>query len=74
MNIRITAEREARLPDLASRTGKNAGELIHEAVTKFLGQDARLRKAVDEGFESIDRGKFHTHQEVRTRLDRVLRS
>jgi predicted transcriptional regulator len=74
MNVRITPEQVARLADLASRTGKDADELIQEAVTKFLDEDARFLKAVEEGFESLDRGKFVTHEEVRARLDRVLRS
>ena len=74
MNVRITPEQEARLADLASRTGKDADELIQEAVTKFLDEDARFLKAVEEGFESLDRGKFVTHEEVRARIDRVLRS
>ena len=62
MNIRITPEQESRLADLASRTGKDADE------------DARFLKAVEEGFTSLDRGQFVTHEEVRARLDRVLRS
>ena len=74
MNVRITPDQEARLADLASRTGKDADELIQEAVTRFLDEDARFLKAVEDGFESLDRGQFVTHEEVRARLDRVLRS
>ena len=74
MNVRMTPEQEARLADIASRTGKAADELILEALSRLLDEDARFLKAVDQGFESLDRGKFVTHEEVKARLDRVLRS
>jgi predicted transcriptional regulator len=72
MNVQITPEQEARFSDLASRTGKNAEELVQEAVTRFLDEeDARFYEAVKLGEAALARGEFLTHEQAGERLERL---
>ena len=74
MNLRINPELEARLADIALRTGRQPEELIETAVTRLIDEEARFLEAVDKGFASLDRGEFVAHDEVRQRLERIMRS
>ena len=74
MDVHITPEQEARLADIARQTGRNAEELVQEAVNQLLSEDTRFLKAVEQGFRSVDRGEFVTHEDVGARLERILRS
>jgi predicted transcriptional regulator len=74
MNVRITPEQQARLADLASRTGKRTDELIQEAVIMLLDEDACLVEAVRRGEAALERGEYLTHEQVGERLDRLFRS
>ena len=73
MDVQFTPEQEARLADIAGRTGKDAGALVQEAVALLLDENAKFLEAVEAGFTSLDRGEFVTHEEVGQRIERVFR-
>ena len=74
MDVRFSPELEAKLADIAARTGRQAGELIQAAVSRLVDEEYRFLDSVEEGFDSIDRGEYVTHEEVGARLERLLRS
>lgn len=74
MNVRISPEQEARLADLASRTGKDADEIIQEAVTRLLDEDAHFIEAVKLGEAALERGEYLTHEHAGERLERLFPS
>ena len=74
MEIRLTAEQEARLAELAVREGRDADDLAREALTRYLEDDSRFVEAVVRGLASLDRGEFVTHAEVGKRIERLLGS
>lgn len=74
MEIRLTAEQEARLAELAERQGRDADDLAREALTRYLEDDSRFVEAVVRGLASLDRGEFITHAEVGRRIERLLGS
>lgn len=74
MDVHFTPEEEARLVDIASRTGKDADALVHEAVSLLLTENSKFLEAVEAGFSALDRGEFVTHEEVGQRLERIFRS
>ena len=74
MDVRFSPELEAKLADIATRTGRQAGELIQAAVSRLVDEEARFLEAVEQGFASLERGEYVTHEEVGARLDRLLRS
>jgi predicted transcriptional regulator len=74
MEIRLTAEQETRLAELAARQGRDANDLAREALTRYLEDDSRFVEAVVKGLASLDRGEFVTHAEVGRRIERLLES
>ena len=74
MEIRLTAEQETRLAELAARQGRDANDLAREALTRYLEDDSRFVEVVVKGLASLDRGEFVTHAEVGRRIERLLGS
>src|ERR1700732_1301960 len=49
---------EARLRDFATRTGKNAAQLVEEAVDRMLEYDACFMEAVGKGSATAGRASY----------------
>jgi predicted transcriptional regulator len=73
MEVRFTPEQVAQLSQLASSTGKNAEQVVQEAVDRLLNE-TRFTEGVQAGFASLDRGEYLEHDEVKARIERLLRS
>ena len=74
MEIHFTPEKEARLQQLAARSGRDPSQIVEEAVDRFLDEDVRFRAAVQKGLASLDRGDFIDEEEMNARLERMLNS
>ena len=74
MEVHLTPEQHAQLTQLASRTGKDAEQVLLEAVDRMLEEEARLAAAVQKGFASHERGEYVEHGEVGARIGRLLQS
>jgi predicted transcriptional regulator len=74
MEVHLTPETEAKLHQLATRTGKDTAQVVEEAVDRLLEYDAHFIKAVEEGRASARRGDLLEHEEVVQRIKRMLRS
>ena len=72
MDVHVTPEQEAKLVDLATRTGRQTAELVHTAVNRLIDEDSRFLEAVERGFASLDRGEYVSHEDVGARLARLL--
>jgi predicted transcriptional regulator len=74
MELHLPVEKEARLQQIASRTGKDTARLVEEAVDQMLEYEARFIAAVEKGRESARKGELIDHREVVDRIERMLRS
>jgi predicted transcriptional regulator len=72
MQVQLAPEEETRLAELAARDGRTAGDLVREAVERYIEDDAKFVAAVMKGLESLDRGEFVSHEEVGKRIDRLF--
>jgi predicted transcriptional regulator len=72
VEVYFTPEQEARLLAIASRTGRNAEQLVRDTVTRLLEDESHFVEAVRKGFASLDRGDHVLHEEVGERLDRLF--
>jgi predicted transcriptional regulator len=72
MQVQLTPEDEARLAELAARDGRTTGDLVLEAVKRYIEDDAKFVAAVIEGLASLDRGEFVSHEEVGKRIERLF--
>jgi len=74
MEIHFSPDKEARLNQLAARTGKNTAQVVEEAVDRMLDYDERFVAAVEEGRAAARRGDLLEHDEVVQRVEQMFRS
>ena len=73
MEVRFTPEIEAKLSQTASQFGRNPADLVQDAVSRYLDEEARLVAAVERGEAALRNGEYLTHDQVGERLQRFLR-
>lgn len=74
MEVQLSPEKEARLRDFASLTGREPAQLVIEAVDRMLEYDARFIEAVEDGRAAARRGKLLEHAEVASRIESMFQS
>ena len=74
MEVHVTAEMQARLAHLAAQQGRNSDELVQDALTRYLEEEARFVEAVTLGEDALERGEYLTHEEMGERLERLFES
>ena len=74
MEVHFAPETENKLRRLARDTGRNAEQIVQEAVERFVREDAEFLEAVQKGFDSLDRGNFLSHEQVGARIQRLFRT
>ncbi len=74
MEVHLPERQEARLHDLAARTGRPMDELVQEAVAQLLADNEWFREQVQIGIDQIARGEFLEEEEMDARVDEMLRS
>ena len=74
MEVHFTPEKEARLQQVASRSGKEAAQVVEEAVDRMLEYETRFVEAVEEGRASARRGDLLEHDQVVERIEQMLRA
>lgn len=73
MEVHLTPEKQFQIQQLATRTGRDAAQIVEEAVDRLLEYDARFIAAVEKGRESARRGELIEHDELVERVERMLR-
>ena len=74
MEVQLAPETESQLNRLARETGRSAEQVVLDAVERLLREDTEFIAAVQEGFDSLDRSEFLTHDEVGARMRRLFQS
>jgi predicted transcriptional regulator len=74
MEIHLSPDREARLRQFATRTGRDAAQVVEEAVDQMLEYQERFLAAVEQGRASARRGDLLEHDEVVERIEQMFRS
>jgi predicted transcriptional regulator len=72
MEVHFAPETERQLHRLAQDTGRNAEQVVQDAVKRLIEEDAAFLAATQKGFDSLDRGEFLTHEEVGVRIQRLF--
>jgi len=74
MEVQLTPEEQAQLAQFAQRTGRNAEEIVREAINSFLKDEITFVEAVERGLASLDRGEHITHEDVGARIEKLFKS
>jgi predicted transcriptional regulator len=74
MEVHFSPDKEARLQQLAARTGKDTAQVVEEAVDRMLEYDVRFLEAVEEGRAAARRGDLLEHDAVVDEIEQIFRS
>jgi predicted transcriptional regulator len=74
MEVHFSPEKEARVQELAQRTGKEPAQVVEEAVDRLLEYQTHFIEAVEEGRAAARRGDLLEHDEVVERIEKMFRS
>jgi predicted transcriptional regulator len=72
MEVHFAPDTEAQLKELAARMGKDAAQVVEEAISNMLQRQARFVEGVERGIASADHGDLLDHEEVVRRIDRLF--
>ena len=73
MEVRLQPAKEEQLAQIAAQRGLKPDELAQQVLSKYLEDDSRFIEAVNLGLASADRGEFVEHDEVRAKIQQILR-
>jgi len=74
MEVHLPQNQEAKLNELATRTGRGTDDLVQEAVARLLAYDDWFKEQVQVGIDQIERGEFIEEEEMDARVERLLQS
>jgi predicted transcriptional regulator len=74
MEFQLPPELHARLRDLATQQGRSADELVEEVLSKYLDEESRFLKTVEEGLAAAERGDFLEEDEIDARVEAMFRA
>jgi len=57
MVVRLKPETESRLQELAATTGRQADELVEDAMAGYLAELAEVRKMLDDRYDDLKSGR-----------------
>ncbi|HXJ92271.1 MAG TPA: hypothetical protein VMT20_05260 [Terriglobia bacterium] len=72
MEIHLPQTDEAKLNELAVKTGRGTDELVQEAVHHLLARNEWFQEQVQIGIDQIERGEFIEEEEMDARVARML--
>jgi predicted transcriptional regulator len=73
MEVHFSPEVEAKLSQTANQSGRQPADLVQDAVSRYLDEEARFVEAVERGEAELARGEYLTHEQMGQRLQRFLR-
>ena len=73
MEVKFTAEEEARLASIATREGVDPQNLVKDAALRLLEEDAEIRAGIRRGMEQADRGELIEQAEMDERFKKMLK-
>ena len=74
MEVHFSPGVETQLQQFAVANGKDAEQLVREAVTRMPENQSRFISGVLRGIDQTERGEFVAHGDVVERIDRLFQS
>lgn len=73
MEVQLSSDQESRLAELAARNGRQTGDLVREAIGRFLDEEQRFAEAIALGIAAADKADFVPAAEVWANIERALK-
>jgi predicted transcriptional regulator len=72
MEVHLNPDMQAKLSRLAAAQGRNTEALVQEAIARLVDYDESFIREVEKRVASAGRGNLLTHEEVGTRLEKLI--
>lgn len=72
MEITLKPELQERLDQIASQTGRTAGQVVQQLVEEFLDHDQWFRGEVQKGLKQLDEGAFILHDDLVAQIKKTF--
>jgi len=72
MEVHFSPDVETQLQEIAAGKGKDAEQLVKDAVERMLEHRGEFIAGVRKGIEQADRGELIDHQEAVNRIGRLF--
>jgi predicted transcriptional regulator len=72
MEVPLSPDVQAKLTRLAAEQGRDTETLAQEAIARFVDYDEWFIREVEKGLASAGRGELLAHEEVGTRIERLI--
>ena len=72
MEVHLSPDIQAKLTRIAAERGSDAELRAREAIERFVDYDEWFIREVEKGVAAADRRELLTHEEVGTRLEKLL--
>jgi predicted DNA-binding protein len=79
MEVHLTAELEAKLNEMAAKTGRATDELVQDAMAGYFEEVALVREMLDRRYDEVKSGKVKPldgeafFESLREREDKLLK-
>ena len=73
MELHFTPEQQARLAQIATKTGTAPERIVTNVVARYLDEEARFLAAVEKGIVAAQRGEFIEEEEMDARLEAMFK-
>jgi len=79
MEVHLTPELEAKLNEMATKTGRAADELVQDAMAGYFEEVAHVREMLDRRYDEVKSGKVKPidgevfFENLREREDKLLK-
>ena len=74
MQVDFTPEQEARLSQLAIKSGTVPERLVTNVVARYLDEESRFLAAIEKGIAAAERGEFIEEEEMDARLEAMFKA
>jgi predicted transcriptional regulator len=74
MEVHFTPEQEAKLAQLAVKSGTNTERLVTEVVVRYLDEEVRFLAAIEKGLAAAERGEFIEEEEMDARVEAMFKA
>lgn len=73
MEVQLKPELQAKVERAAAENQSEPAEYVQQLAENYVEHDTWFRQQVKTGLKQLDRGEFLTHEEVRSRIEKILR-
>jgi predicted transcriptional regulator len=71
--VPFTADQEAQLARVATKSGTDAPHLVKDAALRLLDEEARFLAAIERGIAAAERGELIEEEEMDARVEGMFR-